>query len=92
MLIIRKYRKLDWFDFVDMKTRLLKKSPGKEIYIELIDELRMRKLESMSEGATYKMGVLGRDILNLFIIRASENSSFASSEDIDNLRNLVEEI
>ncbi len=91
MLIIRKYRKLDWFDFVDTMTRALNKNPGKEIYIEFIDELRMRKLESLSEGATFKMKAKGRELLSLFEERMKEDG-FATDKDLDEVNELIGDI
>lgn len=91
MLIMRKYRKLDWFDFIDTMTRALNKKPEKETYIEFIDELRMRKLESLSEGATFKMKIKARELMTMFEERMAE-ADFAGEEDLAQVKELIEDI
>ena len=91
MLIMRKYRKLDWFDFIDTMTRALNKKPEKEIYIEFIDELRMRKLESLSEGAAFKMKTKARELMTMFEERMAE-ANFAGEEDLAQVKELIEDI
>jgi hypothetical protein len=91
MQIIRKYRKLDWFDFIDTMTRALNKNPEKEVYIEFIDELRMKKLDSMSEGATFKMKVKAKELLALFEERMNEEG-FADEKDLAEVKQIIEDI
>jgi hypothetical protein len=92
MHIVRRYKKLDWWDFLTVIDQELEKMPAKETYIDLIDELRMRKIESISEGATFKMKAPSKDILERFKNRMSEDQSFASDEDLTEITQLVDEV
>jgi len=72
-------------------TRALNKKPEREIYVEFIDELRMRKLESFSEGATFKMKAKAKELLAQFEERMQEES-FASEEQLSEVKQLIEDI
>jgi hypothetical protein len=89
MQIIRKYRKLSWFDFLDIIQEELKSNPDKSSYFEYLDELRMRLLESVSEGGSYKLKAPAKDILAKFQSRMSKNPSFASEQDLEEIEALV---
>lgn len=91
MEILRKYRKLDWFDFLDTMTRTLNKNPEQEIYVEFIDELRMKKLESLSEGATFKMKAKAKELLAMYEKRMQEEG-FATEENLKEVKQLIEDI
>lgn len=82
MQIIRKYKKLEWFDFLDVIERELKDIPGKTSYFEILDELRMRLIDSISEGATFKLKAPTRDLVSKFETRTSEDPSFANEDDL----------
>lgn len=91
MQIIRKYRKLDWFDFIDTMTRALNKKPSKEVYLEFLDELRMKKFESLSEGATFKMKTKAKELLAMYQERMKEEG-FADEKDLAEVKQIIEDI
>tara|TARA_R110000868_G_scaffold258137_2_gene515373 strand:- start:45 stop:299 length:255 start_codon:yes stop_codon:yes gene_type:complete len=64
--IIRRYKKLSWFDFVDIIDQQLALSPGRDIYFELMDELHWRLVESISEGASFKLKAQAQKVLQHF--------------------------
>lgn len=92
MLIVREYRKLGWWDFLDRIEFELKQQPDKSVYIKFLDELRMRRLESVSEGGSFKLKAPANDIFNRFQERISLDSSFAESADIEECRELLRDI
>ena len=55
MIVIRRFRKLPWFDLLDRIEKDLNEKPDKKIYFEFLDEFRMRLLDSISEGASFKL-------------------------------------
>ncbi len=57
MEIIRKYKKLSTWDFLELVDSELAhgSSPSLEEYISYLDELKMRAYESISEGEIYKI-------------------------------------
>lgn len=92
MYIERRYKKLLWFDFLDQMEVELKRFPSKEKYIELLDEIRLRRLESVSEGGTYKLKAPAKELFSKFERRMSEDQSFASTEDLNDCKNILEDI
>ena len=89
MDLIRKYRKLDWFNFLDYIEKELEGEPDSKIYFELMDEICVRKLESISEGATYKLKAPSIDILKRFELRVSKDPSFTTEEKVKEFKALV---
>ena len=90
--ILRKYRKLDWFDFLEYVEKELEGEPACKVYFEIIDEICVRKLESISEGATYKLKAPSLDLLKRFEQRVSKDGSFATKEEIEEFKTLVKSI
>ncbi|MBT3981553.1 MAG: hypothetical protein HOE90_09390 [Bacteriovoracaceae bacterium] len=88
METIRKYRRLSWFDLVDHIESKLAEKPEKLIYIEFFDELHMRQLESLSEGANFKIKNLVKDILRQFSARMSADTTFAGENDLEVIKSM----
>jgi hypothetical protein len=91
MEILRKYRRLGWFDFLDQIEIELKNTPDKSVYFELLGELKMRLVESVSEGAAFKMKAPSKNLLERFEKRMSQENSFASEQDYQDFKELVSE-
>ena len=67
MQIERRYRKLDWWGLIDhINSALENEDTEQGVYIELLDELRMRTLESVSEGSTYKINTQANKLIENF--------------------------
>jgi len=92
MYINRRYKKLSWFDFLDHIEDELKTLPPKESYIEILDELRMRKIESVSEGGTFKIKAPSKDIVLKFQERMNDDSKFARPSDLEECERILEDI
>jgi hypothetical protein len=92
MEILRRYNKLAWFDFLDRIEFDLKEKPKKDLYFELLDEICMRQLESVSEGGTYKLRAPTKSLLIKFKERMAEDSSFAGEVDFNELEKVAETI
>lgn len=81
MQIERRYRKLDWWGLIDhINSALENEDTEQGVYIELLDELRMRTLESVSEGSTYKINTQANKLIENFNSIASRNPNFANSD------------
>jgi len=89
MLIIRKYRKLPWFDFLECIDAALEKNPMVAVYFELLDELRMRKIESISEGASFKMQAPTQKLWQSFSGRLATEANFADPNELKEFKSLV---
>jgi hypothetical protein len=90
MLLVRRYKKLGWWDLLDQIDLQLKESPEKEVYIEILDELRMRLLESVSEGASFKLKAPAERIINEFKVRMDSDDNFANSSDFKEVQELAD--
>lgn len=51
----RRYRKNDWWDFMTVIDQELERDDGAETYYHILDELKWRMVDSVSEGATFKI-------------------------------------
>ena len=80
MITVRPYRKLDWFEFLDIINDKLKEDPTEEIYFSLIDELYMRKVNSISEGGTYKLKAPAKNLLSNFELKRENEPEFCTDE------------
>lgn len=92
MLIIRKYRRLGWFDFLDRIELELKAKPDKKMYSALLDEIRMRRLESVSEGGVYKLRAPANEIFQRFEERSADEIGFANESDRAELLQVLNDI
>jgi hypothetical protein len=92
MQIIRKYKRLSWFDFLDQIEKELKDNPDKSVYFEIGGELKMRLVESVSEGAAFKMKAPSKNMLEKFEQRMKDQTSFASEQDYQDFKDLVSEV
>ena len=55
MKTMQRFGDLDWFDFIDLVKEKLEKKVGFRTCLEFLDELYLRKIDSVSEGATFKI-------------------------------------
>lgn len=55
MYILRRYKKLSWWDLVEIIDQVKISEVQESELIELVDELRLRLLESVSEGGSFKV-------------------------------------
>lgn len=92
MEIFRKYKRLLWFELVELVEESLSKKTDFESYIEYIDELKMRLVDSISEGLSYKVKGLAVKISNSFEIRTKEDEGFASSDQQEEFRRLLKDL
>lgn len=91
MQVIRRYKKLLWFDFLEVMNQQLEEKPDKVIFFELLDELRMRLLESISEGANFKLKAPAIRLLQEFETRMKLEPSFANTSELEELKQLGEQ-
>ncbi len=92
MIIIRKYKRIDWFDFIELIEKEFSNQPPKQLYFDFQDELRMRVIESVSEGASFKFKAHSKKIMECFKERMQADPSFASSEDYNEFLAITEQI
>lgn len=72
----RRYRKNDWWDLVAVIEQELEKSQSYETYFYIADELKWRIIDSLSEGASFKVRKKAKEL---------QASYTSNCPDIDNL-------
>lgn len=81
----RRYHKNDWWDFMIVIDQELEKDHGPQTYYYILDELKWRLVDSISEGSTYKIKKKVEDLkMRLSHDRKSwsnENTSLVSELD-----------
>lgn len=92
MIIDRKFKKLGWWDFLEYMEKQLLNNPSKTEYIEFLDELRLRLLESVSEGGTFKLKAPTEMLKQKFIQRMEVDDDFANSNDLSEVNELASSI
>lgn len=75
----RRYGKNDWWDLVTVIDQELAKKTDFETYFYIVDELKWRIVDSLSEGANYKIRNKAKEVQTNF----EENCT-----DLDNLSEL----
>ena len=74
MKTIQKYYYLDWFELKELIEAELEKESSVQTYLGFLDELYLRKIDSVSEGGTYKIKALAEKISNSFVQKGFSNS------------------
>ena len=80
MLTVRPLIKLDWFDLIDLIEESITQNAAETKYFDIIDEIYMRKVESISEGATYKMKKPTKQLWDHYQQRMNEDPNFSTTE------------
>ncbi len=85
MQIERRYRKLDWWSLIEhIDNAVGEDSSTIETYVEILDELRMRILESVSEGSSFKIKKQANRLCDSF------KNKFARPEDLAEISQIEE--
>ena len=83
MITVRPFQKHDWFEFLEIIEKSLQEKASSEQCFALIDELYMRKVDSISEGASYKLKSPAKNLLNYFQARQAEDTNFSSEKQLE---------
>lgn len=62
----RRYRKNDWWDLVTVIQQELERDSSYKTFFNLVDELKWRLVESVSEGGNHKIKVKGQELKELY--------------------------
>lgn len=92
METIRRFKKMSLWDFIELMEKNCYGSGDKENYFLYLDELRMRKIESVSEGGNYKLKSLAIEMHNKFLEEVEKNPSFVDPLEKKDFEFIVNEI
>jgi hypothetical protein len=63
---MRRYHKNDWWDLIVVIEQELERDPSYKTYFNIIDELKWRLVESVSEGGNHKIKTKAQELLESF--------------------------
>lgn len=86
METIRRYKKLLWFELLDV---IESADPSHEAFVEFIDEFKMRLIESISEGNTFKIKAAAKNLRLSYENLSSQDPDFATEEQQELFQKLV---
>ena len=92
MIIVRRFKKLGHFDLLERMEQDLNTQNDKNLFFEYMDEFKMRLLESVSEGASFKFKASAQDLMNRFNKKMSADSSFASAQDLQQFKEIADSV
>lgn len=87
----RRYRKNDWWDLVTVIEQELERSKSYDTYFYIVDELKWRIVDSVSEGANFKIRNKAKEIQKRFYEDCSELDGLSEIQksDIDAIFDLI---
>ena len=92
MEVIREFKKMSLWDFIDLMQENCFSSGKVEIYFLYLDELRLRKIESISEGGNFKLISLAKELKSEFTKDLEKNAGFANESELTDFNFIIEEI
>jgi hypothetical protein len=92
METIRRFKKMSLWDFIELMEKNCYCSGDKDSYFLYLDELRMRKIESVSEGGNYKLKSLANELNDQFTLELKKNPSFVLEAEKKDFDYIVSEI
>lgn len=92
METIRAFKKMSLWDFINLMQKNCFLSGKVENYFLYLDELRMRKVESISEGGNFKLISLASELKAEFEKELVKKNDFASKKEVTDFNFTIEEI
>ena len=87
----RRYRKNDWWDLVTVIEQELERSKKYETYFYIVDELKWRIVDSLSEGASFKVRKKAKEIQADYISHCTDldNLTEIQKSDIESIFDFI---
>lgn len=92
METIRRFKKMSLWDFIELMEKNCYDSAEKDTYFLYLDELRMRRIESISEGGNYKISSLAKELHQKFNKEIEKNPDFVTDEEKGQFEFIVDEL
>lgn len=90
MEVVRQFKKMSLWDFIDLMQDQCLGCGESKTYFMYLDEIKMRRIESISEGGNYKLHTLALELLGEFKKEFSVDSTFCSTEEMAIFKTIVE--
>ena len=91
MEVIRQFKKMSLWDFIYLMHGQCVGCGKSSTYFMYLDEIKMRRIESISEGGNLKLRSLAIELLGEFKKEIAVNSSFCSPVDLSEFTTIVED-
>ena len=89
MEIVRQFKKMSLWDFIDLLSSKCHGCGDQEIYLMYLDEIKLRRIESISEGGNLKLKSLATELLTEYEKEVSLKSDFATEQEIKEFKYIV---
>jgi len=90
MEVVRQFKKMSLWDFIDLMEQQCFGCAKSSTYFMYLDEIKMRRIESISEGGNFKLRSLAAQLLAEYKKELKMNPSFSSAEDLASFTAIVE--
>ncbi len=90
MEIVRQFKKMSLWDFIDLMNEQCIGSGKKETYFLYLDEIKLRRFESVSEGGDHKLRSLAKELLQAYQEEMLKNPDFSNPNDFQDFQSIVE--
>lgn len=90
MEIIRQFKKMNLWDFIELMQSNCLNCGEAKTYFMYLDEIKMRRIESISEGGNHKLKNLALELLESFQNEISKNPDFCSEAELNEFQYIVE--
>lgn len=86
---IRQFKKMSLWDFIELMESQCFGCAKSATYFMYLDEIKMRRIESISEGGNFKLRSLALQLLEEFQKELGRDPSFASSEELSSFTTIA---
>lgn len=90
METLREFKKMSYWDFKELLEEKCLGCHDKETYFTYLMEIKMRRIESISEGGNIKLKNLALNLYKEFQNENEQDSEFCSPKDLEEFRYIIE--
>lgn len=90
MEIIRQFKKMNIWDFQDLMQEQCLNKGDSAVYFMYLDELKLRRIASVSEGGDHKLRSLAHELLASFKREYEKNKDFCSEKELKDFSHIVQ--
>ncbi|MGB0454983.1 MAG: hypothetical protein ACPGJV_14830 [Bacteriovoracaceae bacterium] len=83
METIRQFKRMSLWDFIDLMEENCLNSGKATTYFMYLDEIKMRRIESISEGGNVKLKKLANQLLQTFKEEKNKDSEFCTDQEFN---------
>jgi hypothetical protein len=89
MEILRQFKRMSLWDFIDLQSSRCYGCGDQKTYLIYLDEIKLRRIESISEGGNLKLKSLAEDLLREYKKELSLSPDFATEQEMNDFKYIV---